>query len=190
MNWINRVWWTWRIQSLPAIRLDLPQFYGRWTSTNDSSADYSDDIISTWWIEFVEIIHRIGLAMDAWMWPLKDEVQLVVEQPLLFINSEAFQTKANLETMKRFTVDPSLVVTLKWVSIDWMDLHFLLTLRWHFSPRGSVHYNQNDLPALWPWYIRRFACNSAIDPLLALQLNNRMSLLYLRKHLGISLHIL
>ncbi|XP_046657429.1 platelet-activating factor acetylhydrolase-like [Daphnia pulicaria] len=111
---------------------------------------------------------KIGLAMDAWMWPLRDEPELAksVEQPLLFINSEAFQTAANLETMKRFTVDADhterRVVTLK----------------------GSVHYSQNDVPSLLPWYIRRFTYNSIIDPLLALQLNHRMTLLYLRKHLG------
>jgi hypothetical protein len=41
------------------------------------------------------------------------------------------------------------------------------------------------VPSLLPWYIRRFTYNSIIDPLLALQLNHRMTLLYLRKHLGI-----
>lgn len=60
--------------------------------------------------------------MDAWMWPLKDEMKLAssVQQPLLFVNSEAFQTTSNLETMKRFTVDAAAadkterrVVTLK-----------------------------------------------------------------------------
>lgn len=63
--------------------------------------------------------------MDAWMWPLRDEPELAksVEQPLLFINSEAFQTAANLETMKRFTVDAKdhterRVVTLKFVQVS------------------------------------------------------------------------
>ena len=137
--------------------------------------------------------------MDAWMWPLKDDTKLAetIQQPILFINSEAFQTTTNLLTMKRFTMDADhterRVVTLKWVSIDWPSIFFKTLLTWfvclpilHVLYRGSVHYNQNDVPALWPWYLRRFVCNSDIDPLLALQLNNRMSLLYLRKHLGIS----
>lgn len=111
---------------------------------------------------------KVGLAMDAWMWPLKDEIELAknVAQPVLFINSEAFQTVPNLNTMKLFTVDADhterRVVTLK----------------------GSVHYSQNDVPCLLPWYIRRFTYHSAIDPLVAIELNNRISLLYLRKHLG------
>lgn len=41
------------------------------------------------------------------MWPIKDETQLpeAVEQPVLFINMEAFQTPPNLRTMKKFTAD-------------------------------------------------------------------------------------
>lgn len=54
--------------------------------------------------------------------------------------------------------------------------------------RGSVHYSQNDVPCLLPWYIRRFTYHSAIDPLVAIELNNRISLLYLRKHLGTFLY--
>jgi platelet-activating factor acetylhydrolase len=77
------------------------------------------------------------MAMDAWMWPLKDEIELAksVEQPLLFINMEAFQTAPNLKAMKRFTVDADhterRVVTLKCVllllsiddSFQMLDLH-------------------------------------------------------------------
>ncbi|XP_057378526.1 platelet-activating factor acetylhydrolase-like [Daphnia carinata] len=112
---------------------------------------------------------KIGLAMDAWMWPLKDQPELAqeIEQPLLFINMEAFQTAPNLKAMKRFTVDADhterRVVTLK----------------------GSVHKNQVDLPFLLPLYLRRLTgSHSAIDPVLAMELNNRITMLYLRKHLG------
>lgn len=62
----------------------------------------------------------MGVAMDAWMWPLKDEKELPgqIEQPILFINMEAFQNASNLKAMKRFTLDPDnpierRVVTLK-----------------------------------------------------------------------------
>lgn len=43
--------------------------------------------------------------MDSWMWPIKDETQLpeTVEQPILFINMEAFQTPPNLKAIKKFT---------------------------------------------------------------------------------------
>ena len=49
---------------------------------------------------------QVGVALDAWMWPLKDESpQLAsrIEQPILFINMEAFQNGRSLKVMKRFT---------------------------------------------------------------------------------------
>lgn len=64
-------------------------------------------------------MYRIGVALDAWMWPLKDEPELAekIDQPLLFINMEAFQTGPNLKAMKRFLVSAGdverRVVTLK-----------------------------------------------------------------------------
>ena len=61
--------------------------------------------------------NRIGLAMDAWMWPLKDDIQLAetIQQPILFINSANFQTRFSLKIMKRFTIDKQKrhVVTIK-----------------------------------------------------------------------------
>ena len=69
--------------------------------------------------------HRMGVAMDAWMWPLKDELELPaqIDQPLLFINMEAFQNASNLKAMKRFTLETDhpterRVVTLKYCLIN------------------------------------------------------------------------
>lgn len=134
--------------------------------------------------------------MDAWMWPLKDELELTrnIQQPVLFINSETFQTAANLDSMKRFVANADYaersVLTLRCVSI-----HFCLYKHLFFSSsfknvlysvhnRGSIHDNQNDVPYLLPWYIRRFTYHSVINPLLAIQLNNCISLRYLRQYLG------
>jgi Platelet-activating factor acetylhydrolase, isoform II len=50
--------------------------------------------------------------------------------------------------------------------------------------RGSIHDSQSDVPCLLPRLIRRFEYPSAIDPLLATQLSNRLALLYLRGQLG------
>ena len=66
---------------------------------------------------------------------------------------------------------------------------FDLTISFFFFPynnRGSVHKNQVDLPFLLPLYLRRLTgSHSVIDPVLAMELNNRITLLYLSKHLGI-----
>ena len=58
------------------------------------------------------------MALDAWMWALRDETELAqqVEQPILFINMEAFQTAENLASMKLFLTDhiERRVVTIKY----------------------------------------------------------------------------
>lgn len=75
-----------------------------------------DEIQKHFHVKFL-YLYRIGLAMDAWMWPLKDEPELAesIEQPILFINSANFQTRFSLEIMKRFTADADKrhVVTIK-----------------------------------------------------------------------------
>ena len=61
---------------------------------------------------------RVGVAFDAWMWPLNEEEKLPnqIDQPLLFINMEHFQTTKNLKTMNRFSqneLSERRVVTIK-----------------------------------------------------------------------------
>uniref|UniRef100_A0A6I8NAF9 Platelet-activating factor acetylhydrolase n=1 Tax=Ornithorhynchus anatinus TaxID=9258 RepID=A0A6I8NAF9_ORNAN len=43
---------------------------------------------------------RCGIALDAWMLPLNDQVNSRVPQPLLFINSEKFQYLKNIQKMR------------------------------------------------------------------------------------------
>jgi len=111
---------------------------------------------------------KVGVAFDAWMWPLNEEEKLPnqIDQPLLFINMEHFQTTKNLKTMNRFSqneLSERRVVTIK----------------------GSVHQNQADTPFLVPYYFRGLAgVDSTIDAELAMSLNNRLTLTHLLKHLG------
>ncbi|MXQ85359.1 hypothetical protein E5288_WYG011395 [Bos mutus] len=44
---------------------------------------------------------RCGIALDAWMFPVGDEVYSRIPQPLFFINSERFQYPSNIIRMKK-----------------------------------------------------------------------------------------
>lgn len=44
---------------------------------------------------------RCGVALDAWMFPLEDEIFAQVKQPLFFINSEKFQWAGNISRMRK-----------------------------------------------------------------------------------------
>lgn len=49
---------------------------------------------------------KVGVALDSWMFPIKDEKEVAVprDKRLLFINCEKFQYQTNLKVMKRFEV--------------------------------------------------------------------------------------
>ncbi|XP_054720885.1 platelet-activating factor acetylhydrolase-like [Uloborus diversus] len=110
---------------------------------------------------------KVGLGLDTWMLPLREESVLLkkVEQPMLFINMEKFQTRSNLRLMKQLQTSSTkrLVVTLK----------------------GTVHLNQCDVPFLCDRTMRRlFGAHSSLDRFTAMGLTTALSQVFLGKHLG------
>ena len=52
--------------------------------------------IITFFIVIIIIFFRIGIALDAWMYPLQDEISDLckkMDQPVIFINMEEFPSK-------------------------------------------------------------------------------------------------
>lgn len=158
------------IENLIHSTMDLLNFKGLMDLNKPILSGHSFGSATTLRTLAVDKRFKMGVAMDAWMWPLKDELELPaqIDQPLLFINMEAFQNASNLKAMKRFTLET-----------DHPTERRVVTLK------GSVHKNQVDLPLMLSPILRRIAgAHSPIDPLVAMNLNNRLALLYLRKHLG------
>ena len=44
------------------------------------------------------------MSLDGWMLPLEEEISSRVTAPLLFVNTEHFQWKENVQSMLRFGV--------------------------------------------------------------------------------------
>lgn len=109
---------------------------------------------------------RLGMALDPWMFPIKDEMDSVcpaVTQPLICISTEAFQSDANLRAMSKLTTESTVFVTIK----------------------GTVHQNQCDTPFLVGHIGRVFAgASSPLDPQTAMDINNRLMLNFIAMHLG------
>ncbi|GFX94786.1 1-alkyl-2-acetylglycerophosphocholine esterase [Trichonephila clavipes] len=102
------------------------------------------------------------------MVPLKEETSIFqkVNQPMLFINMEKFQTKENLRVMKQMesTEIHRIVITLK----------------------GTVHLNQCDVPFLCDKTMRKlFGAHSKLDRFTAMNLTTNLSNVFLSKHLEI-----
>jgi len=105
---------------------------------------------------------KLGVLMDPWMFPIRDEVLTPqVKQPLLFINTETFRLKENLRPQEEFKDLPAAASSRKSCYI-----------------RGSVHQNQFDMPVLvrQPFLRRALGMESSIDPLVFLALNNNLVL--------------
>ncbi|XP_008050237.1 platelet-activating factor acetylhydrolase [Carlito syrichta] len=109
---------------------------------------------------------RCGIALDAWMFPLGDEVYSRFPQPLFFINSERFQYPANIIRMKKCFLPGR---ERKMITI-----------------RGSVHQNFADFTFATGKIIGYiFTLKGDIDSNVAIDLSNKASLAFLQKHLGL-----
>ncbi|XP_072354945.1 platelet-activating factor acetylhydrolase isoform X1 [Scyliorhinus torazame] len=105
-----------------------------------------------------------GVALDAWMFPLEDEVYAKVQKPILFINSEKFQWVANVLKMKRLDTIQRKMITIM----------------------GTVHQSFPDFTFLTGTFLGRlFQLKGIIDPHIAIDISNKASLAFLQRHLGL-----
>ncbi|XP_065537859.1 platelet-activating factor acetylhydrolase isoform X2 [Lathamus discolor] len=114
-----------------------------------------------------EIRFRCGIALDAWMLPVGDDIyQNSVQQPLLFINSEKFQWADNILKMKKLSSNDT---NKKMITI-----------------KGSVHQSFPDFTFVSGGLIGRFfKLKGEIDPNEAIDISNHASLAFLQKHLSL-----
>ncbi|XP_037698758.1 platelet-activating factor acetylhydrolase isoform X2 [Choloepus didactylus] len=109
---------------------------------------------------------RCGIALDAWLFPLGDEVYTRIPQPLFFINSEKFHHFQNTTKMGNFFLPDK--------------ERKMITLR------GAVHHNFDDFTFTTGKIVGYiFILKGTIDSYVAIDLSNKASLAFLQKHLGL-----
>ncbi|NXD43208.1 PAFA2 acetylhydrolase, partial [Copsychus sechellarum] len=107
---------------------------------------------------------RCAVALDAWMFPLENLLYPEVPKPVLFINTEKFQTPENVAKMKRLSSrnGQTRIVTVL----------------------GTVHEDQTDF-AFLPGKL--FSCifgrRGTLDPHKALAITSQATLAFLQRHL-------
>ncbi|XP_022625301.1 platelet-activating factor acetylhydrolase isoform X1 [Seriola dumerili] len=113
-----------------------------------------------------EVIFKCGIALDAWMFPLDDEIFPQVKQPIFFINSEKFQWAGNISRMRKLD---SAIIQRKMITI-----------------RGTVHQSFPDFTFLTGnWIGKLMKLKGEINPEIALDLSNKATLAFLQRHLGL-----
>lgn len=147
-------------------RFDLKQLCGRLDLSQPIMTGHSFGGVTTISTLAKDKRFKQGVSLDPWMFPIKDDVGTLcssVTQPLLCISTEAFQSHSNLQAMAKLNTDTTIFVTIK----------------------GTVHQNQCDTPFLVGHIGRVFAgASSPLDPHTAININNRLMLNFIAKHLG------
>ncbi|XP_044144956.1 platelet-activating factor acetylhydrolase isoform X2 [Bufo gargarizans] len=109
---------------------------------------------------------RCGVALDAWMYSLREELFSTVHQPVIFVNSEKFQWVDNILLMKKMN---STSVERKMITI-----------------KGSVHQSFPDFTFLTGYLIGKiFKLKGEIDPYVGMDIIINVTLAFLQRHLGI-----
>lgn len=109
-----------------------------------------------------------GLVLDGWLFPLKD-LEISPAQPIVFINTESFTNRMNINKTKTFLR-------------DYPDRRMVFI-------KGSVHQNMIDAPLIFkPGLIKKIiGMQSDTDPILVLDLNNKMMLHFIWSNLGMAI---
>ncbi|XP_075717077.1 platelet-activating factor acetylhydrolase isoform X2 [Rhinoderma darwinii] len=109
---------------------------------------------------------RCAVALDAWMFPLREEMFSTIHQPVIFINSEKFQWVDNVLVMKKMD---SSRVERKMITI-----------------KGSVHQSFPDFTFLTGYLIGKiFKLKGEIDPYVGMDIIVNVTLAFLQRHLGL-----
>uniref|UniRef100_A0A8B9Q4T4 Platelet-activating factor acetylhydrolase n=1 Tax=Apteryx owenii TaxID=8824 RepID=A0A8B9Q4T4_APTOW len=110
---------------------------------------------------------RCAVALDAWMFPLEHALYPEVSKPVLFINTEKFQTPESVARMKRLSSRNS---QTKIVTI-----------------LGSVHQSPTDFTFLTGKFINRiFSTRGTLNPYKGLDITSRAALAFLQRHLNLN----
>ncbi|NXM07346.1 PAFA2 acetylhydrolase, partial [Tyrannus savana] len=109
---------------------------------------------------------RCAVALDAWMFPLENLLYPEVPKPVLFINTEKFQTPESVAKMKRLSSrnGQTKIITVL----------------------GTVHESQTDFAFLPGKLISRiFGTRGTLDPSKALAITSQATLAFLQRHLDL-----
>lgn len=125
-----------------------------------------------------ELRFKLAVCLDAWMYPIKDEMFDLVTQPILFINAEkCHELEANTNKIKEL------------MTISVPNEPNGEELRKAISIKGSVHFNQCDTPFIFKWVtkllIGDFAGKSKRNRFTAHDISNYLALSFIGQHLGI-----
>lgn len=108
---------------------------------------------------------KVGVVLDGWMLPLDDNVYPCVTQPVLMVNTETFQWKKNILSMKK---------------LESKDVERVI-----ITIRGTCHQSSTDFQFLFNKFVGRIMkARYTLSPKLAVELTGKAMQGFIWKHLG------
>lgn len=122
---------------------------------------------------------KVGIVLDGWLFPLRDEKDLAAKvkgKPIMFVNAESFLNEENLKKMETFRQEAGAE------SMSSQDIERIC-----YYIKGSVHQNHIDAPfVIKVAKLRKmFGMHSDTCPDLVMSLNNKLMVHFIRKHLSL-----
>ncbi|XP_028674665.1 platelet-activating factor acetylhydrolase 2, cytoplasmic-like [Erpetoichthys calabaricus] len=110
---------------------------------------------------------RCAIALDAWMFPIENNLYFQMRKPAFFINTETFQTTDSIAKMKKLFQNNK---ETKMITI-----------------LGTVHQSHSDFTFLIsPWLSRIYETRGKLQPERALEITARAAMAFLNRHLDIN----
>ncbi|KAM5181703.1 platelet-activating factor acetylhydrolase 2, cytoplasmic-like [Mantella aurantiaca] len=114
-------------------------------------------------------IFRCAVVLDAWMFPLEDTCFQHIQKPILFINTETFQTNQSIQKIMRLNSEGA-------------ELMYL-------TVQGCVHSTQTDIAFLSGYLANKImGPQGTMDPKTCLKISVISSLHFLKKHLDLTIN--
>lgn len=107
------------------------------------------------------------IALDPWMYPIKDDnLEEKIDKPLLFINTQTFHIKTNVNAMAKFMTKDKLEM---------------------YTIRQTTHEHQTDSPLIVGCWLNLFM--KKLDPIEAININNALIIKFLNEYIGLPKNI-
>ncbi|XP_019637400.1 PREDICTED: platelet-activating factor acetylhydrolase-like [Branchiostoma belcheri] len=155
------------INNLCNTGMDLSQFKGKLDLDRVAAMGHSFGGATSLVSLYKDTRLKCAVILDGWMLPVDREMYPQISQPVLFINTEVFHWPGNIVRMNRL------------MGRDGVDRKMI-------TIKGTVHQSQSDFTFLFgKFFGTRVQSRGALDPHVAIDINNEASLAFLAKHLDL-----
>ncbi|XP_050429518.1 platelet-activating factor acetylhydrolase-like [Adelges cooleyi] len=151
------------VENIINYSFDLEQFKGKLNFNKVIVAGYSFGGSTAMYTAANDKRIKTAVIIDGWMFPIKSEPFLNIDQPILFINSQTFHIPSNISVLRKY--------------FNSKGIRQLYTLK------NTTHESHTDTPYIWGYWLDIIMWKK-LDPETALKIQSYLTIRFLRDHAG------